>query len=46
MDSPQTIFARYLDLRRYIGWTREDEDRVLAAGKIVAPHFDDLVEDF
>lgn len=46
MDSPQTVFARYLDLQSYVGWTSADEERVLAAREIVAPHFCELVEDF
>lgn len=46
MGSPQSVFARYQDLQKYVGWTRADELRVVEAGTIVAPHFSALVDDF
>lgn len=46
MDSPATVFARYLDLQNYVGWTAADAEQVRATLEIIAPHFADLVEDF
>ena len=45
-SSPSEVFVRYQDLQRYVGWTAADANRVVAAGIIVATHFDDLIEDF
>jgi two-component system NtrC family sensor kinase len=45
MSSP-TVFARYQDLQRYVDWTRADEERVVAAGQLVAAHIHELVADF
>lgn len=46
MGSSQAVFARYQDLQSYVGWTATDSERVMAAGRIMAAHFHDLVEDF
>src|SRR5262245_9736627 len=40
------MFSRYQDLQSYVDWTEADRQRVVAAGKLLAPHFPALVEDF
>lgn len=44
--SPQSVFARYQDLQKYVDWTPEDEQRVADLARIIAPHFRDLIDDF
>jgi len=46
MSSTPEVFSRYEDLQRYVGWTSADAERVVAAGRIVASHFHELIEDF
>jgi two-component system, NtrC family, sensor kinase len=46
MGPPQSIFSRYQELQSYVAWTSADQDRVVAAGQIVAPHIPVLVDDF
>lgn len=46
MSPPNTVFVRYQDLQQYVGWTGADGERVIAAGKVVGPHFFALVDDF
>jgi two-component system, LuxR family, sensor kinase FixL len=45
-DILEDIFARYQSLQRYVGWTAEDAERVRAAGDMVRPSFDALIDDF
>jgi signal transduction histidine kinase len=40
------LYARYLELGQYVGWTSEDARRVAQASRIVEPTFNALVEDF
>jgi PAS domain S-box-containing protein len=40
------VYARYLDMRRYVGWQADDPERLLAAGKLILPHVGDLLDDF
>lgn len=42
----EQIYARYLELRRYVGWEKEDAARVRRAGRWVAPRLPELVDDF
>src|SRR5262245_14016611 len=46
MGPSQSIFSRYQDLQTYVAWTSADQQRVVSAGQIVAPHFAALVDDF
>src|SRR5688572_20976588 len=46
MRPEQAVFARYQDLQLYVGWSADDERLVTAAGPLVGPRFDELVEDF
>ena len=46
MGPPQSLFSRYQDLQSYVGWSTADADRIVAAGRVVAPHFPALVDDF
>jgi PAS domain S-box-containing protein len=46
MDSLPAVVARYRDLQSYVAWTRDDAQRVLLAGQLVAPHFVALIDDF
>jgi len=42
----ESVFARYRDLQRYVGWAASDEARVVGVRQQVAPHFVELIEDF
>ena len=46
MEKPQSIYARYCNLQRYVGWTNEDAIRLRAAEPIVSASFAGLVDDF
>src|SRR5262249_26796781 len=45
LDWP-AVFARYQDLQRYVAWTADDEQRVVAAGALVIPRNAALIDDF
>jgi len=40
------LFAHYLSLQRYVGWSEADARRVAAAGDVVRPAFAPLIDDF
>ena len=42
----EKLYALYLDLREYGGWSDADEARIRAAGELMKPHFDAIVDDF
>lgn len=42
----EAIYTRFLELRDYVGWEKEDARRVRKAGRLVKPHLRQLVEDF
>ena len=44
--TPEEIFSRYEELRRYVGWTEEDAQRVKSLAPAIAPNLDELVTDF
>ena len=44
--NPQTLFERYQDLQRYVGWTEEDAVRIRAVASMVEPQIPRLIEDF
>src|SRR5687767_8959307 len=44
--TPQAILARYQDLQSYVAWTEKDREAVAAAGTILAPQCDLLIDDF
>jgi signal transduction histidine kinase len=46
MHSESAIFDRYQELQAYVGWTADDERRIVAARPLVTPEFLSLVEDF
>jgi signal transduction histidine kinase len=46
MELPPNLFERYQELCSYVGWTEADRLRVAAAGKLVAPEFPALIDDF
>jgi signal transduction histidine kinase len=43
---PDDLLRHYRDLQAYVGWTDKDEQRIRVAGKLVAPSFGPLIEDF
>jgi signal transduction histidine kinase len=43
---PLTAYERYQQLQRYVNWTEPDAARVQAIGRLVAPYFAALVDDF
>jgi len=43
---PKNILERYQRLQRYVGWTADDAARVRQISALLAPIFDDLVNDF
>jgi signal transduction histidine kinase len=45
MDS-KTLYVRYQELQRYVGWTDDDSRKVQELKPFVAPHFPALIEDF
>ncbi len=45
MDS-QTLFARYQELQRYVGWSEADAARIHEVAHLVQPAFPALVQDF
>jgi signal transduction histidine kinase len=45
MDA-SSLFQRYQDLQRYVGWTQSDGQRVQSLASCVALEFPSLVEDF
>src|SRR6516165_4973926 len=42
----QMLFQRYQDYQSYVGWSAADEERVRAAGGILRPQLQPLIEDF
>ena len=40
------LFQRYQDYQSYVGWSAADEERVRAAGGILRPQLQPLIEDF
>jgi signal transduction histidine kinase len=44
--SESSPYSRYQELQSYVGWTDEDAVRVHALVELVAPHFDELIDDF
>ncbi|MCE9527622.1 MAG: hypothetical protein K8R36_16395, partial [Planctomycetales bacterium] len=44
--NPQTLFERYQDLQRYVGWTPDDATRIRAVASLVEPQIPRLIEDF
>ena len=40
------LFARYEELKAYVGWTEADAAHVRAIGRRLEPHFDAVVADF
>ena len=45
MSQPSS-YLRYQELQSYVGWTDEDAARVHAIAHLIAPHFDELIDDF
>lgn len=45
MDS-DSLFERYRELQRYVGWTEEDAATIRSIAPLVTPHFRELVDDF
>jgi two-component system NtrC family sensor kinase len=43
---PLTAYQRYQQLQRYVNWTESDAARVQTIGRLVAPYFAALVDDF
>jgi len=43
---PLSAFTRYQELKRYVNWTEQDAFRVQSVGRLVAPDFAALVDDF
>lgn len=41
-----TLFSRYCDLQAYVGWSAEDVARIARLHRMLAPHFDELIDDF
>lgn len=41
-----SIVERYKTLQRYIGWREEDAQQVHAAGGVLLPHLDPVIDDF
>src|SRR4051812_47791494 len=39
-------FERYRELQAYVGWTGEDEARIVAAAPLLEPYFAGLIDDF
>jgi signal transduction histidine kinase len=46
VDTPRSPYDRYQELQRYVGWAETDAERVRQVGPIVAPAFDELIDDF
>ncbi len=46
MNSLPAVFARYQDLQRYVAWTEDDAQRIVAMGNLVRPQFAALIDDF
>jgi signal transduction histidine kinase len=44
--SESSPYLRYQELQSYVGWSEEDARRVRALTELVAPHFDELIDDF
>lgn len=44
--SEPSPYQRYQELQRYVAWSDEDAARVHALAELVAPHHDELVDDF
>ncbi|MCU0962551.1 MAG: protoglobin domain-containing protein [Pirellulaceae bacterium] len=42
----QTAFQRYQQLQQYVGWTPLEAERVIAIGRLLAPHLPGVIEDF
>jgi hypothetical protein len=42
----EALLSRYCDLQQYVDWQAEDAARVIAAGKLIEPHIDELIDDF
>jgi PAS domain S-box-containing protein len=40
------LFGRYRQLQSYVGWTADDEGRVLLVAPLLRPHLPSLVDDF
>jgi Protoglobin len=45
MDA-EKLCERYQDLRRYVGWTEEDSQRVNALAPVLDPFLPGMVDDF
>jgi Signal transduction histidine kinase regulating C4-dicarboxylate transport system len=43
---PLSAYQRYQQLQRYVNWTEADAGRVQSVGRLVAPYFGALVDDF
>src|SRR5262245_35691518 len=46
LDWSSTVFARYQDLQRYVDWSPADQQRIIAAGRLVIPRTAALIDDF
>jgi signal transduction histidine kinase len=44
--TPDTLFRRYQDLQRYVGWTDADAANVRSVAGLLGPHLGPLVDDF
>lgn len=44
--NPDSLFFRYQELQRYVGWTEDDAARVQSVGPLLEPHFANLIDDF
>jgi len=43
---PETLFARYEQLQRYVGWEAGDADRIHGAASFILPNLERLIDDF
>lgn len=42
----ESLFQRYQDLQRFVGWSDADAERIRAAGEILQSHFAAVIDDF